>query len=390
MILFSRLLILALCGLVLTDVAYAGQKEDLEKLRKRISEMQREMDKTAESQSEVSDALRESERAISESNRKLAELAVQQDNADQKLHELQSQQQKLNDSIAGQQALLGRLFYQQYVDGKHEYPRLLLNSQDPNQAARNLQHYQYIARSRAAWVGALRDNLAELNALSLATLEKREELTSLLAQQAAQKTDLARQQLSRKQMLGKISDQLRKQRKEIGRLQRDENRLSNLVEKITKMLARPKSKSLLNNDKLPDNRFDGNPFAQLKGKLALPVKGEVTNSFGSSRKDSTVLWKGIFLRTSSGQAVKVVAAGQVVFADWLRGFGNLIIVDHGNDYMSLYGNNETLYKRVGDMLRGGDTIAAVGNSGGNEEFGLYFEIRHESKPLDPIKWAATK
>jgi septal ring factor EnvC (AmiA/AmiB activator) len=118
--------------------------------------------------------------------------------------------------------------------------------------------------------------------------------------------------------------------------------------------------------------------------------GEVTNRFGTPRPDSTVHWKGLFLRTSSGQAVKAIAAGQVVFADWLRGFGNLLIVDHGKGYMSLYGYNETLYKQVGDIVRGGDTIAAVGNSGGNENFGLYFELRHESKPLDPMKWMATK
>jgi len=120
------------------------------------------------------------------------------------------------------------------------------------------------------------------------------------------------------------------------------------------------------------------------------VTGTVTNRFGDTRRDSTVKWKGLFLRTSSGQSVKAVASGRVVFADWLRGFGNLIIVDHGNSYMSLYGNNETLYKQVGDVLRGGDTLAAVGNSGGNEDYGLYFELRHESKPLNPVDWLATK
>ena len=191
-------------------------------------------------------------------------------------------------------------------------------------------------------------------------------------------------------MLSNISLQLRQQRREINRLQRDENRLAQLVEKITEMLAQPKSTSLFRNDNLPDNRFDGRPFDQLRGKLALPVKGEITNRFGTPRPESTVQWKGLFLRTSSGQAVKAIAAGQVVFADWLRGFGNLLIIDHGKGYMSLYGNNETLYKEVGDILRGGDTIAAAGNSGGNEDFGLYFELRHKSKPLDPVKWLANR
>ena len=156
------------------------------------------------------------------------------------------------------------------------------------------------------------------------------------------------------------------------------------------MLAKPKSKSLFKNDNIPDNRFDGKLFEQLKGKLALPVKGEITNKFGATRPDSTVQWKGLFIKTSSGQTVKAIAAGRVVFADWLRGFGNLVIVDHGNAYMSLYGNNETIYKQVGDELRGGETIATVGNSGGNADSGLYFELRHESKPFDQLKWLAKK
>jgi septal ring factor EnvC (AmiA/AmiB activator) len=389
-ILLARLLSLALCCLTLVNLAYASQQEELENLRKRIAAVQQDMDKTSESKAEAADALRESEHAISNSNRKLAELAALQHAADQKLSKLQGQQQKLNTNMTGQQALLGKLLYQQYLGGKQEYLKLLLNNQDPNQVARDLRYYQYIARSRATWLARLRENLAALDAVSISTREQQTELASLRTEQAAQKKTLEKEQHARQRILGKISQQLHQQRREITRLQRDESRLSQLVDKLTKMLAQPKSKSLFRNDNLPDNRFDGSPFDQLKGKLTLPVRGEITNRFGTPRPDSTVRWKGLFLRTSSGQAVKAIAAGQVVFADWLRGFGNLLIIDHGKGYMSLYGNNETLYKQVGDVLRGGDTIATVGNSGGNEDFGLYFELRHESKPLDPMKWLATK
>ncbi|TAN85328.1 MAG: peptidase M23 [Gallionella sp.] len=382
--------VFCLLSSVFCCAAYAGQQEKLENLRQRIAAMQRELDKTSESKSEAADALRESERGISDSNRKLAELAAQQLVTDHTLNELQAQEQQLGNRLGEQQALLGKLLYQQYLGGKQEYLKLLLNNQDPNQIARDLQHYQYIARSRASWLNTLRNDLAALNAVSVATREQRAELASLRAEQSAQKKTLEKEQRARQQLLGKISQQLRLQRREINRLQRDENRLAQLVDKLTRMLARPKSGPLFRNDNLPDNRFDGSPFEQLKGKLALPVKGEVTNRFGAPRPESTVLWNGLFLRTSSGQAVKVIAAGRVVFSDWLRGFGNLLIVDHGKGYMSVYGNNETLYKQVGDVLRGGDTIASVGNSGGNEDSGLYFELRHESKPFDPMKWLATK
>jgi septal ring factor EnvC (AmiA/AmiB activator) len=350
--------------------------------------MQREMDKTTESKSEVADALRESERGISNSNRRLAEITDHLRATDKKLNGLKTHAQQLSSSLNIQQANLGKLLYQQYLGGKQEYLKLMLNNQNPNQASRDLRYYEYIARSRATWLGNLRVNLAALNTVSAATREEQLKLKSFRTEQATQKKTLENDQRARREMLGKISQQLRLQRREFNRLQRDENRLAQLVDKLTKMLVQPKSKSLFRNEQLPDNRFDGSPFGQLKGKLTLPVKGEITNQFGAPRPDSTVLWKGLFLRTSSGQAVKAIAAGQVVFADWLRGFGNLLIVDHGNGYMSLYGNNETLYKQVGDVLRGGDTIAAVGNSGGNEDSGLYFELRHESKPLDPMKWLA--
>jgi len=375
-----------LCFCLLSNNAHATRQEELDNLRKRITDLQQELERTNESKSEAVDALRESERAISNSNRKLADLAQQQREARQSLGQLQQQGRQLEQDMQGQQALLGRLLYQQYLGGKQEYFKLLLNNRDPNQLAREMQYYEYIARSRAVWLHTLRGKLEALHTVTAQTKEKSTEIASLQAEQNSQKLTLEKGKRTHLQVLKKVALQLKQQRREIGRLQRDENRLAQLVDKLSRMLAKPKGKGIFSNNNLPDDRFDGNPFEQLKGRLALPVKGEVSNKFGSSRPDSTVLWKGLFLRAAANQPVKAVAAGRVVFADWLRGFGNLLILDHGKGYMSLYGNNETLFKQVGDVLSGGDTIAAVGNSGGNEESGLYFELRHEGQPMDPMKW----
>lgn len=385
-----RLLSLITFVLLLATGASASQQEELENLRQRIAAMQSEIAKTNESKTEAADALRASELAISDSNRKLSSLTEQQREANHRLNDLQSQQQQLNNSMYRQQSLLSKLLYQQYLGGKHEYLKLMLDNQDPNQLARDLQYYQYIARNRASWLESLRSNLNTLKNISADVQTQSATLERLRSEQAQQKEKLKQDQHERQQVLGQISKQLSMQRREISRLQHDENRLANLVSKIAEMLAKPKSKSLFKNNNIPDNRFDGKPFEQLQGKLTLPVKGEISNRFGATRPDSTVVWKGLFIKTATGQTVKTVAAGRVVFADWLRGFGNLIIVDHGNAFMSLYGNNETLYKQVGDELRGGDTIATVGNSGGNTDSGLYFELRHESHPLDPLKWLAKK
>ena len=130
----------------------------------------------------------------------------------------------------------------------------------------------------------------------------------------------------------------------------------------------------------------GGTFAAMRGTLALPVRGELGGRFGSPRSDGGITWKGVFIAARNGEDVKAVAGGRVVYADWLRGFGNLLIVDHGDSYMTLYANAEALLKQVGDSIRGGDTIATVGNSGGNVESGLYFEMRHAGKPFDPLTW----
>ncbi len=362
-----------LAALLFTGTAHASQQDDLEKLRKRISALQQDFEKTNESKSEAADELRESERAISNSNRKLHELAQQQLAANQELGQLQQRATAMERELQGQQAMLGRLLYQQYLDGgDQEYLKLLLNNNDPNQVAREFRYYEYIARSRAAALKSLRGGLTRLQAVADRARQKSDEIATLQTEEREQRQHLVQDKREHQLMLHKIALQLKQQRREIGRLQRNENRLSQLVEKLANVL--------------PNTQPDSVAFKSLKGKLALPVKGKVRNKFGARRPEGTMTWTGWFLRAAPNQPVKAVAAGQVVYADWLRGFGNLLIIDHGQGYMSLYGNNETLYKQVGDSLRSGDTIAAVGSSGGNEDSGLYFELRFEGKPFDPGKW----
>ena len=232
----------------------------------------------------------------------------------------------------------------------------------------------------------MRSNLSKLSAVASRAQQKHLELETMQAEQALQKKNLLREKQSHQQVLKKIALQLKHQRQEIGRLQRDENRLAKLLENLTQIVAEPAKAAPGQNRLPPTEPIRRTAFLSLKGKLPLPVKGTVSNKYGSKRPDSPVLWKGLFIKAAASQMVYAVAPGRVIYADWLRGFGNLLIIDHGQSYMSLYGNNETLYKQVGDELQGGDTIAAIGNSGGNENYGLYFELRYEGKPLDPSKW----
>ncbi len=372
-------------------------KKELQQLRNRIQTLQKELTDTEESKSETADALRESEQAISAANRKLAALAKEQNEANDKLGQLKAQSGQVARDIEAQQLRLSKLLYRRYIDGggQKEYLSLLLNQQDPDKIARNLHYYSYLSRARMDDIDALRINLQRLDALTLQSREKTAEIAAIQARQAGHKKNLERQKTEHAKLLAEISLQADQQRREIGKLKRDEDRLSRLVDKIAKMLARkkraaPSGPAPLNNQRLPDASTHGSPFSSLKGRLSLPVRGELVNRFGSPRADGGITWKGLFIRSAAGENVKAIAGGRVVFADWLRGFGNLMIIDHGGSYMSLYGNNETVHKQVGDAVRSGDTIATVGNSGGDPDSGLYFELRHQGKPFDPLNWVRIK
>ena len=381
------------CVLVLSYPLHATPKanqEDLKQLRHRIEALQKELVSNEESRSEAADALRESEQAISNASRKLTELAQEQHTANNILSHLQTQSRQVKSNIEMQQLQLGDLLYRQYIGGQQEYFRLLLNQQDPNQIARELHYYSYITRARAEDINTLRANLEQLDALTRESRNKSLEIAAIQTEQAKQKKHLEQEKAEHKKLLTRISLQVEQQWREISKLKRDEERLSRLVERIGRLLAQKKRTEPLSNSRLPDASTDGNPFAALKGRLSLPVRGELTNRFGSPRSGGSMTWKGLLIRSPNGEEVKAIAGGRVVFADWLRGFGNLMIVDHGGSYMSLYGNNEILYKQVGDTIRSGDTIATVGNSGGNADSGLYFELRHQGKPFDPLNWVRIK
>lgn len=391
--LFSRgrvLLIAAtLCAAGAATAATAPPKEELSQLRGRIEAMQKRLAAAEGARSEAADGLRDSERAISESNRSLRDLAAKQRAIQARLIDLQQQETRAGNDIESQQRLLARQLYQQYIGNQPDAVKLLLNREDPNRIARDLHYLTYLARMRAEQIRTLRASIRQLDDLEEETKQQSEALAAVQAEQQAQREKIEREKQTRRDVLQKVARQIESQRHEISKLKRDEQRLARLVEQISQMIARSRAETP-RNDRLPDSSTDGSAFAELKGKLSLPVRGELKGRFGSPRADGGLSWKGVFIASQPNQEVRAIAAGRVVFADWLRGFGNLLIIDHGGGYMSLYGNNESLFKQVGQAARGGETIAAVGNSGGNTDYGLYFEMRHQGKAFDPLSWVHLK
>jgi len=379
-------------------------KQDLSALHERLESLKKELNSSQEAHKDAADALKESEQAISEANKKLFEINQRQQENKKTLSKLQADSNATNQALGQEQKLLSGQLYQQYIHGQQSYMQMILQSEHPSEIARDVQYFSYIAKARAELIRQMQDNLAKINRLNAETAAALQEVAELKQKQVEERQALQQQKAAKSKVVKSLSQQIAAQRGEIKKLSRDEKRLSQLVERLARIVpARPRSarktatapeenskpsrEIVASNNVLPDSELTGINFAALKGKLRLPVRGDVTNRFGASREDSGISWKGLFIKANEGAEVKSVASGRVVFADWLRGFGNLIIVDHGDGYMSLYGNNQAVLKQPGEMVRGGDAIAYVGNSGGNEANGVYYELRRASKPFDPLSWS---
>jgi len=386
-------------------------KQALSELQQRLESLKKELDDSKEAHKDAADALKESERAISEANKKLYEINRKQQENKKTLAKLASESNKTNLTLAQQQKLLSGQLYQQYMHGQQSYIQMILQSERPSEIARDVHYYSYIAKARAELIQKMQGNLAKITKLNEETAEALKDVAELKQKQIDERRALQEQKQEKSKVVKSLSQQIAAQRGEIKKLSRDEKRLSQLVERLARIVpVKPKARTtknivpnkntppdstgeqpaqvVANNNTLPSDDFEGANFAALKGKLRLPVRGDVTNRFGTSREDSGVSWKGLFIKAREGAEVKSVASGRVVFADWLRGFGNLVIVDHGDGYMSLYGNNQSILKQTGAIVRGGDTIASVGNSGGNEMYGVYYELRRQSRPFDPMSWSS--
>jgi len=399
-----------------TDVAH----DNLNDVHQKIETLKKELDASQDAHKDAADALKASETAISRAQKKLHDIHQTQQQKRLALDKLNQQSMQVNAKLAEQQQRLGQQLNQQYRQGVPSYTQFALEHQDPNTLARELKYYSYIAKARAELISEMQENLKQIQTLNHETATTLQQVAALKAKQEAEKRALEQQKQEKAHVVKSLSQQIAAQRNQISKLKRDERDLLRLVERIAKQAARRETAKkqaspqdtqakkrannpawqensvdkhnaaptvVAKNEQLPDSDSQGLSFASKKGQLRLPVKGEVSNRFGSARADTGMQWKGLFIRATEGSEVRSIADGRVVFADWMRGFGNLIIIDHGRGFMSLYGNNQALMKNVGDAVNSGDKIAAVGNSGGSEVDGLYYELRRNSVPFDPLSWS---
>ncbi|MES2068989.1 MAG: peptidoglycan DD-metalloendopeptidase family protein [Pseudomonadota bacterium] len=430
-------------GDVLAASTRATQKNAAEaeraELRQKLNALKNDISKTETAKDQASDALASSEQAISEANRSLRDLQKEQADTQTRLSQLAEEQNRLQIQVETQKKQLSDFLRRQYMRGNSDRIKLLLSGDNPNRINRDLQYMGYVSQTQAKMIDGLHASLQAVTKNTEDARDAKDELDEIAQEEREHKSALETEKKRRAGLLAQLADKLHSQKKQADNLQKDEQRLSSLVTKLNKLIeeqikaeqeraaqlekqrqeklaqqkaAREKALALANQGKKPGKApnpadaidadepppkaiakneltpvpgTNNGEFSRLKGQLRLPVKGELIARFGSRRADGPS-WKGLFIRALEGAEVKAIATGKVVFAQWLKGFGNMIIVDHGSEYISIYGNNQAVLKHVGDIVKTGDTIASAGNSGGNEESGLYFEIRYRGQVQDPMNW----
>ena len=402
--------------------ASQAERKELERVRGRLEKLKKDLAATEGTRSEARDALRDSELSISSANRSLRLLGEQHEQARSELREATLQRQEIEAALGRRQDQLEQVLLARHQAGEPGPLKLLLSGQSPNRIARDLHYLSYLSRAEANVVNDLRAGISSLKLLETRSRERAAQLQELETRQREQRSQLVTLQATHRKTLDQLSERIREQRRQVEVMQRDESRLTRVIEEIGRILAtrppsgtnrkaNPGNDAANNRDKNSGDKSTrsgaakdsgareanrssmaelAGTFEQLRGSLRPPTRGNPVGRFGMPREGGGPAWKGLFIRAPGGQEVRAIAAGQVVFSDWLRGFGNLLLIDHGQGYLSIYGNNESLLKQVGDAVRAGDVVSTVGASGGNPESGLYFEMRHEGRALDPSKWFSAR
>ncbi len=352
-----------------------AQKEaELKKVNARIEKVRKAVNQDIEKRDRLSAQLRDAELGVQGARRKLDETRAQRIASEARLEELEREQASREKELAAERGALAGELRTAYVNGREEQLKMLLNQQDPAEFGRMLTYYGYFGRARAERIDSIRDKLEHLALLREKIAAEGQRLKDLEARQEQELAALKGAQQQRTQAVAAIDSQIKTRGGEIKRLESQARGLEKLIADLRKALQSvPVAKQA--------------PFEPLRGKLPWPVQqGKVLARFGQPRAGGSLKWQGMLIGTDRGSRVRAPFAGRVAYADWLPGMGLMIVLDHGGGYLSLYGHNEEVFKKVGDPVAAGDVIGAVGDTGGHNQPALYFEVRRGREPVNPENW----
>ena len=353
----------------------ADQTKKLLQLRQEIKNLQQELNKTSSTRDLERNKLKAIETRIGRHVHELRYIRHRMSRQDHRLAKLGREKQALHNTLSQQQQLLGKQLKVAYMMGQQAWIKLLLNQNNADEAGRTMTYYRYFNASRTKHINNTTQALARIAQLKVDIAQEQARLTTLQHEHRDKKQQLEQASSNKSILLAKLNIQLKDKQQTLQRLRNDEKQLQRLLNTIQQVM--PDELTIKQNQQR---------FSTLKGKLNWPVSGAVKQLFGHQRGSTDVRWNGVLINAKEGRQVRAISHGRVAYADWLRGYGLLLIIDHGHGYMSLYGHNQSLFKETGDWVEADEIIAAVGNSGGQQQNGLYFEIRYQGKPTNPIRW----
>ncbi|MCB1773928.1 MAG: peptidoglycan DD-metalloendopeptidase family protein [Gammaproteobacteria bacterium] len=365
--------VLLLSAPVIATDATPSQQQ-LDALRTRIDDVRSAMAAKAGEKSALERKLQQTEERVGQAAQQLRDTDNRLTDQRDRLDALRAGQARLEESLQTQRDALARQVRAAYAMGRQERLKLLLNQQQPEVVSRMMAYYDYLGRARAARMAAIRVDIDRLRDTTEAILREESELARLRARQQDELAELQASQGARRDVLARLNREIADQGQALERLQADARELTALLEGLEKALA-----------EIPVPTTEQVRFDQRRGRLPWPAGGAISHAFGSPRLGSLV-WDGVIIAAQEGNEVRAVHHGRVAYADWLRGFGLMIIVDHGDGYMTLYGHNQSLFKELGDWVDEDEPIALVGNSGGREQSGVYFGIRYQGRAVNPARW----
>tara|TARA_R110002167_G_scaffold305579_1_gene509723 strand:- start:2928 stop:4061 length:1134 start_codon:yes stop_codon:yes gene_type:complete len=345
----------------------SSRQSALKSIQAQINQQQNSLKDTSRQREKLIALLKSDEQAIAKAAKKVNQSQNSLAEVNVKINALDKQQIDLAKLKTSQQDTLSKQLSSAYLAGNHDYTKMMLNQQNPATVERMLAYYQFLNNARIKAIQQLKQTSIDLNKVKQQQVTAQQKLNALVIDQKQQALQLTKEQGQRQQTLTQLQRTLSSKGAELEQLQIEEASLKRIVQQA--MLAAKANPTM-----------DG--LVSQKAKLKWPTNGRVSKRFGSNRSGQ-IVWKGTVLSAPEGQNINAVASGKVIYADWLRGFGMVLVIDHGKGYMSLYGHAQTLLRQPGDMVKTGESIALVGRSGGQSEPGLYFEIRNKGKAVDP-------
>jgi septal ring factor EnvC (AmiA/AmiB activator) len=371
--LLTALLVIGGVPIALAEPTQEQANAELEQVRGRIEGLRKEIEDDGRRRSRAEKALAKVEQEEQRVRRELSRIQKQLAETRSRQRELEQQLARQEAELQAERAALSQQLRVAYINGSEEWMRVALSQQDTSSIGRRMAYYGYLSRQRSVTIANLRLLLSELEKTRSHIEREARELAEFEDDASDKLEEMADSRAERARLVAKINKDIASKDVEINRLQAQAKELSELVAALAAMLPA-----------MPD--VDAEPFAGQTSQLKWPVKGTVAKRFGQPRADGRLKWQGVLLDAPAGSNVRSVYHGRVVFSDWLDGMGLLIIIEHGDGYMSLYGHNQDLLKEVGQWVAPDETIAHVGDSGGRAAAGLYFEIRKNGEPVNPGKW----